>query len=228
MTPALGSSLSIPQMAAYTGRQLNTFFPDADPVTDGTLVEAVAWTFERLRKIHRATSDRYYHREGEPFFDHLHGDQHAAYIYLLSRHCILERQDPRLAAKLYLLNKALFGLDVYFQVQLPGIFLFCHPVGTVLGRASYQDYLIVSQNCTVGGIDDSYPTLGAGVMLCAGASVLGSSRLGSSVCVGAGALIVNATIPAQRTVVGRAESMRILPHESTKWKTYFDRMEEHS
>ena len=225
MAADLQSSLNVAELAEYTTRQLNTFFPDNHPVEARSLQEAVAWTLERLHRIHGSTSDYYYYRDGRPFFNHLHGDQYAAYIYLLSRHSILERNDPELAAKLYLLNKALFAVDIYFEVKLPDIFMLCHPIGTVLGRASYQDCLIVHQNCTVGGINDIYPTLGFGVVLSAGASVLGKSELGDSVCVGAGALVVNAEIPPNRTVVGRAEAIRILPGHSTKWKTFFDRVE---
>ena len=38
--------------------------------------------------------------------------------------------------KLFLLNKALHGCDIYYEVALPSVFLLVHPLGTVLGRAS--------------------------------------------------------------------------------------------
>ena len=45
-------------------------------------------------------------------------------------------------------NNAIFisilhGIDVFFTVDLPDIFLFCHPLCTVLGRAQYSDYFLV-------------------------------------------------------------------------------------
>ena len=222
MSMAFQCSLDLPRLADYTARQLNHFFPDADPVEAMTLRSALDWTFERLAKLHRSTADKYYFRNGTPYFDHLHGDQYATCIYFLSRFCATKSGDRNLAAKLYLLNKALFAVDIFFEVQLPDIFLLCHPVGTVLGRASYEDYLVVSQNCTVGNIDNVYPKLGWGVVLCSGSSVLGGCELDEASCVGAGSMLVDVQVPAGHTAVGRAKDVRILPGGEPKWKNFYN------
>ena len=222
MRAALLSSLNADQLAIYTARQLNHFFPDPEPAQPEKLLPAVEWTLDRLYKLHRSTADKYYFQNGQPYFDHLHGDQYATYIYFLSRYCVTELGSRNLAAKLYLLNKALFAVDIYFEVELPEIFLLCHPVGTVLGRASYQDYLVVSQSCTVGGVGDTYPTLGFGVVLCADVSVVGGCKLGDDSCIGAGSLLVSFDVPAGHTAVGRANDVRILPGGRPKWKDYYD------
>lgn len=222
MTTAFQCSLNPQQLAGYTARQLNHFFPDGDLVEAEMLRSGVEWTFERLAKLHRATADKYYFRNGTPYFDHLHGDQYATFIYFLSRYGATQSGDRSLAAKLYLLNKALFAVDIFFEVELPEIFLLCHPVGTVLGRASYEDYLVVSQNCTVGNIANVYPKLGWGVVLCSGASVLGGCELGDSVCVGAGSMLVDLQVPAGHTAVGRAKEARIIPGGEAKWKNFYD------
>src|SRR5437588_860224 len=79
--------------------------------------------------------------------------------------------DPRLAACVYGLNKALHGLDVFYEVELPTIFAFQHPVGTVLGRAHYSNYLLVYQRCTVGStLSGESPTFEPGVVLFGGSS----------------------------------------------------------
>jgi len=52
--------------------------------------------------------------------------------------------------KIYCLNKCLNAIDIYFEVELPNIFLLVHPLGTVLGKAKYNDFLLVYQQCTVG------------------------------------------------------------------------------
>ena len=38
--------------------------------------------------------------------------------------------------KLYALNKAMASVDLFYQVELPDIFTFDHPLGSVMGRAS--------------------------------------------------------------------------------------------
>src|SRR5580698_3681107 len=130
MTASLQCSLSADYLAEYTARQLNQFFPDRTPVEASRLRSGLDWVLERLYKIHRSTADKYSSRDGQPYFDHLHGDQYATYVYFLSRYCALEMGDRNLATKLYLLNKALFAVDIYFEVKLPDIFLLSHPVGT--------------------------------------------------------------------------------------------------
>lgn len=222
MKTDLSCTLTVDQLAAYTASQLNHFFPDPEPVLPTALRAAVEWTTERLFKLHRSTADKYYFRNGIPHFDHLHGDQYATYVYFLSRYCVIQSGDRSVAAKLYLLNKALFSVDIFFEVELPEIFLLCHPLGTVLGRASYQDYLVVGQNCTVGGIEDVYPQLGWGAVLCADSSVLGGCKLGDEACVGAGSLLVKLDVPPGHTAVGRAKDVRILPGGAPKWKEYYD------
>ena len=46
-----------------------------------------------------------------------------------------------IADKIYYLNKILHSVDIYHEVELPSTFFLEHPVGTVLGRAKYQDGL---------------------------------------------------------------------------------------
>ena len=48
---------------------------------------------------------------------------------------------------------------------MPDIFLLSHPVGTVLGRAKFEDFFVVHQRVTVGGDKDlNYPTFQKGVI----------------------------------------------------------------
>ncbi len=51
-----------------------------------------------------------------------------------------------------------------------------HPVGTVLGRASYSDYFICYHNCTVGAnLDNDYPSFGRGIVMYGGSRVIGKT-----------------------------------------------------
>lgn len=218
----LATDLGEADLARYTATQLNTFFPDHAPVTDGDLRIALPPTLRRLEGINRRINGRFYRRDGEVFFDHLHADQYAAYLYLLSWYLSQQKSGERVATKLFLLNKALHALDLYFEVELPEVFLLAHAVGSVIGKAKYGNYLVIGQNCTVGGIDDVYPVLGEGIVMCSGSSVLGKSVLGDSVTVGAGALVVNTDVPSGHTVVGRAKEARTFPSRVERWRVYFE------
>ncbi len=217
------SSLPASALATYVSRQINRFFPDRTPVSALHIRRILPETTRRLSRCAMASSSKYFFRGGRPHFDHLNSDQYAMFLYLLARVAAEGggASGRKVATKIYLLNKALHAIDAYFEIAMPEVFLFAHPLGTVLGRATYGNYFVVMQNCTVGNIDSRYPVLGEGVVLCSGASVLGDSVAGDGVCVGAGSLLINARIPANCTVVGRGKDLRILKNRGSAWLSYF-------
>jgi len=160
-------------------------------------------------------------RDGQPYFNHLFSDQYAMFLYLVSNELGCEMGETDAATKVYLLNKMLHSIDVYYEVKLPEIFLFAHPIGTVLGRATYHNYLLVMQNCTVGNIDGVYPTLGKGCVLCAGAMVLGNCVLAEGVTIAAGSMAINLEIPANNVFIGRGSQYRFLKSDRPLWNHYF-------
>ena len=84
-----------------------------------------------------------------------------------------------------------------------------HPVGTVVGAATYGDYLVLYQNCTLGADAGVYPTLGEGVILYSRTSVLGRSVVGDNVVFAANSFLVNTDVPSDSLVVGQFPSHRI-------------------
>ena len=96
-----------------------------------------------------------------------HTGQYAILLCYLAR-VAFEAGDRETADRVYALNKALHGFDIFYEVELPNVFFMEHPVGTVLGRAQYSDRLFLGQNVTVGGNKGCYPTIGENVCLHAG------------------------------------------------------------
>ena len=78
-----------------------------------------------------------------------HTGQYAILLCYLAR-VAFEAGDRETADRVYALNKALHGFDIFYEVELPNVFFMEHPVGTVLGRAKYSDRLFLGQNVTVG------------------------------------------------------------------------------
>ncbi len=217
------TSLEPPQIAAFLSRQLETFFPDGK-----SPAKAVEASLDNsLARLGKAIAFNIlppnFKRDGQTYFNHLFSDQYAMFLYLVSNELGCQMGEKEAATKVYLLNKLLHSIDVYYEVKLPEIFLFAHPMGTVLGRATYHDYLLVMQNCTVGNIEGIYPTLGEGCALCAGAMVLGNSVLEEGVTVGAGSMAVNVNVPANHVLIGRGSQSRIMPSEKPMWTKYFKR-----
>ena len=82
------------------------------------------------------------------------------------------------------------------------MFLLVHPLGTVLGRAQYSDYLIVYQRCGIGSNHDVYPRLGRHVTLRPGSAVLGRCLVGDNVTIAAESLVLDRDLPDNTTYIG--------------------------
>ncbi len=115
--------------------------------------------------------------------------------YRKARKAFLEGDTLR-ADQLYSANRRHHAIDLYYEVDLPEHVMFVHPLGTVLGRATYGDYLCVYNGVNVGStVDRNYPVLGTGVVLFPGAKVLGKSVLGNNVWVTANTVILDQVVP---------------------------------
>lgn len=159
--------------------------------------------------IHR----KYYREEehGYVLFDHLNGDHFAIYLYFLGNTIWRETGDSQLPTRLFYLNKCMHGLDLFYSVNMPDIFMLVHPLGTVIGNGFYQDFLVVYQNVTIGSNDAGiYPRFGKGTVLYAKSSVIGACRMGDDVVVGANSFILDVEVPDHSVVVGQFPSHRII------------------
>lgn len=150
-------------------------------------------------------------------FDSLNSNHFLVYLYWLShitfKMDIPETANYRLPTKVYLLNKALHSVELYYEVEMPPNFFCEHPLGSVMGRANYGTNFFFYQNCTVGGTYRKgilfYPQIGADVRMYSGSAILGDSSIGNNVIIGAGALVKNDTIPPNVLVFGQSPHLVI-------------------
>lgn len=216
----MNGTLAPLELARYAVRQVNVFFPDRHPLTPQVVRPQIAGALGRLERCLAGLTVSRFYRDGRPWFDHLNSEQYAMFLYLLASEC--GRAGARGAAtKFYLLNKALHGLEAYFEIELPEVFYLAHPVGTVLGRARYGNYFLAMQGCTVGNAADLYPTFGERVVLCAHSIVLGDCRMGDESCVGAGSLVFKTHVPARTTATGRGRDLKVVRKPADLWQHYF-------
>lgn len=197
MTPA--------DLCSYVVGQLNLFFPVKHSVLPEQLRPVIGEALERTRVCFSGIEKLKFRLDGKVMFNYLHPDHYAMFLYLLSNTVSrYDRTDP-LAFRLFYLNKVLHGFEVYHDTELPEVFQFMHPLGTVLGHAKYGNYFCVYQGCSVGsGEDGVFPEIGEHVVLYAGASVIGRSKIGNNVVIGANAMVLNRDIPANKVVRGRS------------------------
>jgi len=195
-------SLSLPTMALaeYVARQINHFFPDRDEADHVRRV--IPDTLDRLEHCTRHVRIKGNWGHDGPKFDHLHTDQYAVFLYYLAN-TAFRQGVTSLAAKAYALNKALHGLDAFYEVELPDIFAVVHPVGTVLGRATYGDYFCAYQNVGVGAdLKNTHPVIGEGVVMYGGSRIIGAVTIGSNCLISAGASILSGAVPDNHVAFG--------------------------
>lgn len=98
---------------------------------------------------------------------------------------------------------------MYYQVELPDVFFFDHPVGSVIGRAKYSNYFDFGQGCTVGNNKGIYPTFGESVFMMSDSKVLGNCRIGDYVIIGANAYVKDQDVPSGSLVFGQSPNLII-------------------
>lgn len=215
------SSLPLEALCALTARQINGLWPDGGPLCGTTLLASGRFAFERLEHCFSRVNNRYFFDGKDVVFDHLHGDQYAMWLYFLSNQMYRDAIPDTWTKKVFLLNKALHGCDIFYEVTLPSIFLLVHPLGTVLGRGEYSDYFIAYQRCGIGSNHDVYPRLGPHVTLRPGSAVLGKSVLGANVTVAAESLVLDRDIDSNTTYFGspRDHWTRVRSATESIWRT---------
>lgn len=204
------TTLSNDALAAYLGRQLSNFFPDRE-VAAAELKPFVDAALERLALCFARISDKYLPAGRERQFNHRHTDHYAMFLYLVANTIRKMQGDMELADKVYALNKAMHAIDVYHEIELPEVFFFQHPLGTVLGRAQYGNYFMVYQRCTVGAKDQVYPRIGEGVVMFGGSSIIGDCTIGNNVWLSSGATVLGQNVPDDSVVFGQSPNIAIKP-----------------
>lgn len=104
------------------------------------------------------------------------------------------------------LSRMLTGIEIHPGATIGRRFFIDHGAGVVIGETSViGDDVTLYHGVTLGGTTwnkgKRHPTLGDGVVIGAGAKVLGAITLGKNVRVGANSVVVK-DVPADRTVVG--------------------------
>lgn len=187
-------SLTIDELAEYTGRQLNFFFPDKKTVDLKMHKYCIQSALDKIEFCYRRVLLKHYYNGEHVVFNHLYSDHYVMYLWYLSNVLWKETGDKDLCNKVYYFNKALNGIDCMYDTALPDIFLIFHGVGTILGKAVYSDYFVAYQGCTVGINRGKYPVMNGAVFMAAHASLLGDCHVGNNVSISSHTALLDTNI----------------------------------
>jgi serine O-acetyltransferase len=190
------------QLVEYLVRQINTFIPDGKVVAVGDVIPHLDGIMDRTKFCFSKINNKYFFDGKDIFFNHLHSDQYAMFLYFACNTLYKNGADIRLCIKICQLNKYLHGIDAFYEVELPDIFLFVHPLGTVLGRGKYADYFLIYQRCGIGSNHDVYPVMKEYVTLRPGSSILGNCLVKENCTIAAGSLLLDKNLEKNSIYIG--------------------------
>lgn len=117
-------------------------------------------------------------------------------------------RDNRHQIAMFLQNRAseLFAVDIHPACRIGRRILLDHATGVVIGEtAVVEDDVSILHEVTLGGTGkssgDRHPKIAKGVLIGAGAKILGSIRIGEGAKIGAGSVVVK-EVPPHCTVAG--------------------------
>lgn len=204
-------------------KQLGNFWTDIDEkVIDNALPAAI----EAVRANFRSLPNTRFFTGVEAVLSPYMSVQWMIFLYRLAHQIYIDNKEatPKEADQIYYLNKIMHSNDWLYAIDLPPHFMCEHPLGSVLGRAEYGDYLFIYQGTTVGGNRTrgvlSYPVLGNNVILYANSTILGDTHIGNNVVISAGTFIINEEIPDNCIVFGKSPNLTIKLKSEEEIKQY--------
>ena len=168
-------------------------------VTIGDDIYNVA--LDRIENCFSHVKNKYYHNDGETLFNPHHVAQWTMFLYIIGNE-LSKNGNEDLCDMIYGLSKVVSSADIFYAVDMPDIWFFDHPQGSVMGRAKYSDYFSFSQGCTVGNNKGVYPCFDEHVSMMSNSSVLGNCQVGHHVILSTNSFIIDQDIPPYSIVFG--------------------------
>jgi serine O-acetyltransferase len=175
----------------YTCAQVAHLIPDGR--SEPLRAHVAAHVDEALERVGRCIDAVRMWRAGE--FSHLHSSQYCIYLYYLANSIWRNTGETAASTRLFLLNKALNGIDLFYEIEMPKVFFIGHSVGIVLAKATYGERLVLYQNSTVGKNHGVSPVLGEGVVMYPNTAVIGRCTVGDRTVISQGTGVVNRDTP---------------------------------
>lgn len=129
-----------------------------------------------------------------------------ALLFHRAAHFLYNWKIPFLPYFIMMFSRFLTGVEIHPGAKIGKRFFIDHGMGVVIGEtAIVGDDVVLYQGVTLGGTGKEkgkrHPTIGDGVVIGAGAKILGSITVGSNVNIGANSVVLQ-NVPKNSTVVG--------------------------
>jgi len=185
------ADLTRQELVAYICAQAANLIPDGRGAALQAAIEA--HLDEALARLEHCVAAVRWWKAGE--FNYLHSTQYCIFLYYLANTIWRNSQDAGSCTRLFLLNKALNGIDLFYEIEMPKVFFIGHSVGIVLAKATYGDHLILYQNSTVGKNHGVAPVIGEGVVMYPNTAIIGRCEVRDRTILSQGTSVINRDTP---------------------------------
>lgn len=193
---------------ALLEKQLEFFLVSSNEIT--VLKNHFEQAWQRTEYCFKHSTNKYYKRNGNTYFNPFHSGQWCIFLYYLSNSIWKSNEiSGSICDKIYYLNKMLHSCDLFYEVELPDIFFLDHPLGAVMGRAKFGDYFTFSQGCTIGNNHGIFPVIGEYVTMLSDSKIIGRSHIGNNVVIAANSYVKDQDIPDNSIVFGSSPNLII-------------------
>jgi serine O-acetyltransferase len=201
----------------YTAAQCAHVVPDGRGAAFRGMVDA--HLDAALERLHRCINGCAPWRPDQ--FNVLQSSQHCVYLYYLANTIWTQSGDTAAPTRLFLMNKAFNGIDLFYEIAMPQVFYIGHSVGIVLAKATYGEHLVLYQNSTVGRHKDQIPVIGDRVVLYPNTAVIGRSVVESDCVISQGTSVINKRVPAGQVAFRAGDGLAFRPRPDDLLAEYF-------
>lgn len=168
-------------LALFVHKQLQNLFLEEKENHLNTIQKYMPQTLNRLRVL--VNSIKVW---DENVFNTRQSTQYCIFLYFLANTIFKETGKTELPTLLFLLNKTLNAIDLFYEIELPEKFFIGHSVGIVFAKAQYSNYFAIYQNSTVGRNHYGRPKIEEGVILCPNSSIIGKAHIQKNTIISSG------------------------------------------
>jgi len=186
----------------YVFHQLNSLFP-ANKTDYKPSVKVFKVALEKTKYCLSQLKD--YRSDFSVFISY----HYTIFLYFLSHEVGAICSQTNCAAKIYILNKALNGIDMFYEIKMPDVFAIGHSVGAVFSKATYGRKCVFHQGCVVGQNWGDRPVLEDGVIMYPHSAIIGKCVVRKNSVLAPGVQLVNMDTPGNCYVFSGPNSLPV-------------------
>ena len=216
MAYRISMKLASAEMSEQLLREICDEAFDSEPMLGQAVRADLAAIFERDPACHRLLQPVLYFK-----------GFHALQVYRVAN-WLWRHQRRSLALFLQSRASEIFAVDIHPAAEIAGGIMLDHATGLVIGEtAVIGENVSLLHSVTLGGTGaqagDRHPKIRCGVLIAAGAKVLGNIEVGEGAKIGAGSLVLDSVLP-HTTVVGVPARVVGVPGEAEPSRTMDQRI----